>query len=127
MVAQLMSAIDIIEKVHPGCVAVFCFDQSSITKLTLNDKPNSVPIVDGLFERDGQIVRQAVIYLENHEKAGQQKGIRTILKERNLWRDGLLLKCKSKPSEMDLSQMLSCCATHPFAAARLHVPTVTTT
>ncbi|KAK9329388.1 hypothetical protein V1520DRAFT_343505, partial [Lipomyces starkeyi] len=104
MVAQLRSAIDIFEKVHPGCVAVFCFDQSSnhqamshdalvMTKLTLNAKPNSVPIVDGFFEQDGQIVRQAVIYPENNEKAGQQKGIRTILKERNLWRDGLLLKC----------------------------------
>ncbi|KAK9327014.1 hypothetical protein V1520DRAFT_387799 [Lipomyces starkeyi] len=117
MVAQLRSAIDIFEKAHPGCVAVFCFDQSSnhqamshdalvITKLTLNDKPNSVPIVDGFFEQDGQIVRQAVIYPENHEKAGQQKGIRTILKERNLWRDGLLLKCKTKPGELDRSQPL---------------------
>jgi hypothetical protein len=60
MVSQLTAGIPIFEKLHPGCVGLFCFDQSSnhqalpsdallTAKLTLNDKPSISPIVDGYY------------------------------------------------------------------------------
>jgi hypothetical protein len=48
----------------------------------------------------------------NRVKAGEQNGMKTILKERGLWRDGMIFRCKKKASAVDLMQPALCCATH---------------
>ncbi|KAK9327660.1 hypothetical protein V1520DRAFT_365226 [Lipomyces starkeyi] len=72
LVRQLEMAVEVFEKFHPCCVALFCFDQSSnhqalpddaltIQKLALSDRPAKAIIRPGRFLCDGRIVEPASI------------------------------------------------------------------
>ncbi|KAK9241720.1 hypothetical protein V1506DRAFT_549914 [Lipomyces tetrasporus] len=114
----------IFRKVASRLCWLFCFDQSSnhqapdalaIRKFTLKDKKMNDPIKAGYFELNGQRYVQEMCYTEGHPKFGWQKGIRTILEERQLWHDKLPRLCQKKAAEIDLSQTAECCATHLLA------------
>jgi hypothetical protein len=52
---------------------------------------------DGWFMHNGQRILQPMVFPQNHPKhPGGPKGMKQILKERSLWRNGLLLICKNK-------------------------------
>ncbi|KAK9356601.1 hypothetical protein V1523DRAFT_449307 [Lipomyces doorenjongii] len=108
----------------PGCVGLFCFDQSSnhqalppdalaIRKFTLKDKKIKDFIKPGYFEFNGQRYGQEMCYPEGHPKFGWQKGMRTILEERQLWHDKLPRMCQKKAAEIALSQATECCRPRP--------------
>jgi len=90
-------AIPIFEQLHPGCVAVFAFDNSQnhnakppdglcAKKLNLNDGGKNTPkLRDTIFNGSIQKMQHA---------NGIQKGIKTILQERDLWKKELVLDCK---------------------------------
>ena len=90
-------AIHIFEKVHPNCKAIFCFDNSQnhhavapdglcANKLNLGDGGKNTPkLRNTRFNGQEQKMQ--------HED-GIQKGIRTILQERELWNPNLNLDCK---------------------------------
>src|SRR3984957_13435585 len=49
---------------------------------------------------NGQRISQSMVFPQNHLKhPGEPKGMKQILKERSLWRNGLLLICKNKKNQ----------------------------
>ncbi|KAK9376560.1 uncharacterized protein V1513DRAFT_423499 [Lipomyces chichibuensis] len=115
--------MEIFEKLHPECIGLFCFDQSSnhqalppdalvVRKLTLKDKMSKETIKPGYFELDGRRFIQDISYPEGHAKYGWQKGMRTILQERHLSRDDLPRLCKKKAAEINPCEPTKCCAAH---------------
>ncbi|CAG8630535.1 7618_t:CDS:2, partial [Scutellospora calospora] len=83
---QVNRAIPIFERTHPGKIALFMFDNSSN-----HDS----------FAEDALLVSNNV---------NQPKGIRRVLKERNLWISGLIKRCnKCKKNKPD-SNNTNCCA-----------------
>ncbi|OAD78784.1 hypothetical protein PHYBLDRAFT_185350 [Phycomyces blakesleeanus NRRL 1555(-)] len=112
MLKQLESnAIPLFEVIHPGCKAVFVFDQSTnhkaysqnaliANKITLGDKEveedDLCTLRDTTFVRDGEEQVQSMYYEKDEwftKKSGQWvtkkvkyvKGVRTILEERGMW------------------------------------------
>ncbi|KAK9318138.1 hypothetical protein V1522DRAFT_97435 [Lipomyces starkeyi] len=115
MVQQLEKAMEIFERSHPGCIGLFCFDQSSnhqalppdapvVRQLTLKDKKVEEYIKSGYFELKGLRYNQDICYPEGQAQFGWQKGMRTILQERQPWDDGLPRLCQRKAAEIHLSQ-----------------------
>ena len=64
---------------------------------------------DGWFMQDGQKAIQPMTFAADHpEFPNQPKGVKQVLQERNLWADGLLMKCRDKcPVGLE-----NCCAKH---------------
>jgi hypothetical protein len=101
-------AIPIFELLHPGCEALFCFDNSSnhecfapdalkAEKLNLSSGGAQPKLRDGWFVRDGQRVVQPMQFPADHPDprlAGQAKGVREILMERGLHNANLNMDCK---------------------------------
>src|SRR5438874_4705444 len=101
MLDQLMSkAIPIFEILHPGCVSVFCFDQSTnhnamaedaliATKINLSSGGGQPKMRNGWYTHEhGEKCIQTMVFLNDDPVAklrGQLKGIKQVLGERNLW------------------------------------------
>ncbi|CAB4395574.1 unnamed protein product [Rhizophagus irregularis] len=98
MLDQLVyQAIPIFELLHPGCIGVFCFDQSTnynamaadafiASKINLSPGGAQPKMCDGWYINEhGERCAQSMIFLNNHKLKGQQKGIKQVLKECNLW------------------------------------------
>jgi len=101
MLDQLVNrAIPIFEVLHPGCVSVFCFDQSTnhnamaedaliATRINLSSGGGQPKMHNGWYinERE-EVCIQSMVFPINHSVAklrGQPKGIKQVLGERNLW------------------------------------------
>lgn len=86
-------AVEISRLLHPGCISLFCFDNSSnhnkvaddarnVRKLNLSDGGKNTPIMkDGYFTDANGMVQ---VHKMTNEK-GEQKGLKAILEERGLW------------------------------------------
>lgn len=91
-------AMPIFKVLHPNCDAIFVFDNSAnhhafspdalvASRLNLKDGGVNLKTImrDGWFLTSGGERKSQ----PNRNEHGQQKGLRTILEERNLWRDGM--------------------------------------
>lgn len=100
LVQQLSLTQTVFEILHPGCIALFAFDNSQnhqamapdalvANRLNISDGGANVPhLRAGWYERDGHILRHDMQYEGSgkHSINGKiQKGIQRILKERGLW------------------------------------------
>jgi len=110
---------------HPGCTGVFCFDQSTnhnamaadaliATRMNLGPGRTQPRIRDGWYiDENGEKHVQSMIFPDNHKLKSQPKGIKQILKERNLWltKNIYLIceQCSKKHDEAD-PERLDCCA-----------------
>lgn len=97
--------IPIFNYLHPNKIGVFAFDNSQahsayaddalrVSSLNLGDglKPNKKPLRTGYYtDSSGQKRPQPMQYREG-PKTGMQKGLKTILVERGLWEEGMMLK-----------------------------------
>ncbi|GES98821.1 hypothetical protein PHYBLDRAFT_144584 [Rhizophagus clarus] len=126
MLDQLVhQAIPIFEILHPGCTGVFCFDQSTnhnamagdalvATKMNLSPGGKQPKMRDGWYINEyGEKCIQSMIFPDNHHLKGQPKGIKQVLKERNLWpmREIRLTceQCSGKCDDVNLERV-DCCA-----------------
>ncbi|CAB5377082.1 unnamed protein product [Rhizophagus irregularis] len=86
MLDQLVhQAIPIFEILHPGCVAVFCFDQSTnhnamaadaliATRMNLSPGGAQPKMRDGWYiKEDGRKVVQSMVFPDNHKLKGKPK------------------------------------------------------
>jgi hypothetical protein len=125
LVEQLKcKALPIFAEYHPNCDLLFIFDNSSnhaalpedarvASRMNLNAGGGNVPIMrNGWFiDRNGNRVVQEMFYLDDSDPdniVAVPKGIKMILKERNLWPRGRFnLSCKLVADHKDDG---SCCA-----------------
>ena len=95
-------AIPIFERLHPDCVAVFLFDNSTnhgafaedalnVNKMNLNTGGKQPSLRNGYFEREGCRVEQELVFPAGHSQGGVPKGVKRVLQERNLWTEGMKL------------------------------------
>ena len=96
LVEQTKCAIVIFEILHPGCSAVFAFDNSAnhharapdaliASRLNKSDGGKNVPFLrPGWFMKDGVRIQQCMQFSDSNGKS-IQKGTRSILLERDLW------------------------------------------
>ncbi|CAB4417942.1 unnamed protein product [Rhizophagus irregularis] len=83
-------AIPIFEILHPGCIGVFCFDQSTnhnamagdalvATKMNLSPRGKQPKMRDGWYIKDGEKCVQSMTFPNNHHLKGQPKvGLRSV-------------------------------------------------
>ena len=97
LVEQTRKAMTIFKFLHPDCDALFVFDNSAnhhaftpdaliASRLNLTDGGKNIKSImrDGWFlDENGEHFAQSF-----RNDRGVQKGLRTILQERNLWCDG---------------------------------------
>ncbi|EXX58953.1 hypothetical protein RirG_193120 [Rhizophagus irregularis DAOM 197198w] len=127
MLDQLVhQAIPIFEILHPGCVGVFCFDQSTnhnamaadaliATRMNLSPGGAQPKMRDGWYiDKNGEKQTQLMVFPGNHKLKGKPKGIKQVLTERNLWPEkSIRLMCEQclgkQDDNVDLER-LDCCA-----------------
>jgi hypothetical protein len=104
LLAQMDKAIDIFDEAHPGCVALFIFDQSS-AHASLG--PDALRMFDMNKSNGGKQRKQkdTVIPMNNPQAefrgkvqkmttaSGQTKGLKQVLEERGFNITGMLTKC----------------------------------
>jgi hypothetical protein len=106
-------AIPIFEAMHPGCVAVFAFDNSTnhrayasdallVSRMNLNPGGGQ-PKMRTTTMRDDTI--QEMVFED-----GTPKGMKVILEERKLWKEGLRKICSDCKNNNDIQQRSDCCA-----------------
>ncbi|CAG8684654.1 6645_t:CDS:2 [Cetraspora pellucida] len=128
MLEQLVSkVIPVFEILHPRCIGVFCFDQSTnhnamaedalITKRMNLSSGGKQPVMrNGWFidETEKKYV-QLIVFPNNYQKEklrGKQKGLRQVLEEQKLWpAEKVLLVCKkcSEKCTDNGPEKLDCC------------------
>ncbi|OAD71738.1 hypothetical protein PHYBLDRAFT_170399 [Phycomyces blakesleeanus NRRL 1555(-)] len=147
MLKQLKNnVIPLFELIHPGCKAVFSFDQSTnhkeygqnaliSSKMNLNDKEieddDPCSLQDTVFVWNGVEEVQSMYYEKDEwfaKKSGQWvqnkvkyvKGVRHILKERGLWLEkdpyNPIKKWRLDCKSKDASEDSKCCAHHFLAS-----------
>jgi len=117
----LEKAIPIFERQYPGHVAVFAFDNSSghackaddaLVANRMNLGPGGKqPQMHATILSDGRTQRMVFRYddriwespsiLISHTLIGQPKGMKRVLQERGLWRDGLKKQCSAAKAKED--------------------------
>lgn len=108
------------ERDHPGYQMLLQVDHSQghaayskdallVSRMNLRPGGKQAMMRSGWFlDNDSQRVEQPMTYPANHPThPNQPKGIKAVLEERNLWRDGLLKECKDSSCEYGAT---SCCA-----------------
>jgi len=109
--------IPVFERMHPGAIAVFAFDNSSshsafaadalnARAMNVNSGGKQPKMRDTIF--NGQV--QHMVFPDNYPDQnlrGKPKGMRVILQERQLWRDGMVGFCNN-----DTPTSNSCCMCH---------------
>ncbi|GBB96876.1 hypothetical protein RclHR1_02860009 [Rhizophagus clarus] len=125
MLDQLVyQAIPIFEILHPGCIGIFCFNQSTnhnamagdalvATKMNLSPRGKQPKMRDGWYINENSEKRvQSMTFPNNHQLKGQPKGIKQVLKERNLWpmKEICLTyeQCSGKCDDIDLERIDYC-------------------
>ncbi len=97
--------LPIFNQLHPGCVGVFLFDNStnhgafatdalSVSNMNLKTGGKQNKLRNGWYERDGHRVVQPMVTgpdLSHCFDIGTAKGIKFVLEERGLWTAGLKL------------------------------------
>jgi hypothetical protein len=113
---------------HPGCIGVFCFDQSTnhnamaedaliVTRMNLGSGGVQPRMRNGWYINEcGEKYLQSMVFPDDHpvkKLRGQPKGVKIVLQERNLWpkkRVNLVCdRCSGKHADDD-SIRLDCCA-----------------
>jgi len=109
-------AIPVFEQMHPGAIAVFAFDNSSshaafaadalnVRNMNVNPGGKQAIMRDTIF--NGQV--QKMVFPDNYldpSLCGKAKGMRAVLQERQLWREGMVGFCNSS------SLTNNCCMRH---------------
>ncbi|CAH1757995.1 12992_t:CDS:2 [Entrophospora sp. SA101] len=100
MIEQLVNrTIPIFEVLHPGCVGVFCFDQSTnhnamaedaliVTRMNLGPAKKQAKLHDGWYtNKEGEKCIQKMVFGDEAdiELRGEPKGIQLVLTECGLW------------------------------------------
>jgi hypothetical protein len=106
-------AIPLFEATHPGCIALFAFDNATshsafakdalvASKMNWDDGGKQPKMRDTVF--NGAV--QKMVHLN-----GEQKGMKTILIERGLYRDGLKKVCRDciKKKLREQNTRIDCC------------------
>ena len=98
---------------HPDCEIVYLFDNSQNHHARRPDAlwADNLNLSDG--GKNTKLVRDTIwngVLQQMQTPDGRQKGIRTILNERNLWIDGLKLDCKHCKEKTPPANNLQCCA-----------------
>jgi hypothetical protein len=126
LVEQLRTkAIRAFDQMHPGCKAIFAFDNSQnhhakppdglcVNRMNLSDGGKNVdlmpPLRNGKFNGRTHEMNKILIITkssgETYTKT-QRKGVKRVLEERGLWKDGLKLSCPSAGCPIG---SVSCCA-----------------
>lgn len=125
LVAQVRKAIFIFKSAFPGCKGVWLFDNATghsiyapdallASAMNMNPGGKDKPLMrDGWYTKDGRRVVQKM-YFEPADPVlgGEPKGIKHILKERGLWRDGLRASCKTikDKAQRTCAPSNDCCA-----------------
>ncbi|CAB4388705.1 unnamed protein product [Rhizophagus irregularis] len=124
MLDQLVhQAIPIFEILHPGCVGVFCFDQSTnhnamaadaliVVRMNLSPGGTQPKMRDGWYiNENGEKLVHSMVFPDNHKLKEKPKGIKQVLTERNIWPEkGIRLmceQCSGKQDDID-SERLDC-------------------
>ena len=90
--------------------AAYAEDALLTSKMNLNPGGAVPKLRDGWFMQDGCRITQPMVFPADHptSDAGKPKGIKQVLLERGLWRQGLNLECK-KPKQCSVDS-IGCCA-----------------
>ena len=118
-------AIPIFEILHPDCVGVFCFDQSTnhnamaadaliATRMNLSSGGAQPKMRDGWYiDKNGEKCIQSMVFPDNHKLRGKPKGIKQVLIEHNLWpKKSIRLMCDQYSGKQDNAdpERQDCCA-----------------
>ena len=96
-------AIPMFNYLHPDCVAVFLFDNSTnhgalandalnVNKMNLGIGGKQAQLRAGWFLQDDVRIVHEMVFPSTHTQAGIPKGIKQVLLERNLWVPGMKLQ-----------------------------------
>lgn len=133
IVQQTLTAITIFEAAHPGCCALFLFDNATshsafasnaLRGTKMNKGPGGAQphMRDGWYiDKNGVRMVQKMCYGQRERKIpkslwGEPKGLEVILKERGLWpKEGLYLDCTQrnnvpKNQRKHSEAVANCCA-----------------
>ncbi|CAJ0762844.1 18952_t:CDS:2 [Entrophospora sp. SA101] len=127
MIEQLVNrTIPIFEVLHPGCVGVFCFDQSTnhnamaedaliVTRMNLGPAKKQAKLHDGWYtNKEGEKCIQKMVFGDEAdiELRGEPKGIQLVLTECGLWpAEKIRLVCDQCSGKMEKDpNRQNCCA-----------------
>lgn len=130
MVEQTKAAISIFEKRFPGSIGVFCFDNSSghaafaadaLVASRMNMNPGGKQPV--MRSTSFQSKHQSMVFLPDEAPhptlIGKPKGLKRVLEERGLWRDGLTKRCGKSKGEKGSSVLDQCVCGRDCCAFRI--------